>query len=255
MMTGHTGAVLEAHFSPDGSNIYTCATDKTISIWDVHEAARIRKLKGHTGFVNSVRGTRRGNPTLVSGSDDCTIKMWDPRKRYAVRTLDNRYQVTSVCFNDTGEYVISGGIDNDIKVWDIRQNEVLYTLRGHSDTITGLSLSPDGSYILSNSMDNTLCIWDIRPYVSGERCVKSFDGHRHNFEKNLLRCGWSPDGQRISAGSADRFVYVWDVASGRIQYKLPGHNGSVNDIDFHPTEPILLSGSSDKNLYLGEIDG
>lgn len=254
MMTGHSGSISEAHFSTDGSTVYSCATDKTVSIWDVPSSQRIRKLKGHTGFVNSIRCTRRGNQTLASASDDCTIKIWDPRKRNAVHTLDNKYQVTAVCFNDTGEYIISGGIDNDVKVWDMRQNELLYTLRGHSDTITGVTLSPDGSYVLTNAMDNTLRIWDIRPYAPAERCIQVFLGHQHNFEKNLLRCSWSPDGSRVSAGSSDRYVYVWDVSTGRILYKLPGHNGSVNDIDFHPTEPILLSGSSDKNLYLGEID-
>lgn len=31
-------------------------------------------------------------------------------------------------------------------------------------------------------------------------------------------------------------------------------SGSINDVDFHPNEPIILSGSSDKNLYLGELD-
>lgn len=245
---------MEAHFNTDGSNIYTCSTDKTISIWDVSIAQRIRKLKGHTGFVNSVQGTRRGSPTLVSGSDDCTIKIWDPRKRNAVFTLDNKFQVTATCFNDTGECVITGGIDNDVKVWDVRKNEIVHCLKGHSDTITGLSLSPDGSYILSNSMDGTLRIWDIRPYVATDRCVKIFSGHQHNFEKNLLRCAWSPDGTRISAGSSDRFVYVWDTTSRRILYKLPGHNGNINDVDFHPTEPIILSGSSDKTMFLGEID-
>lgn len=122
------------------------------------------------------------------------------------------------------------------------------------DTITGIELSPDGSYVLSNSMDNTLRIWDIRSYAPTERCVKIFTGHQHNFEKNLLRCSWSPDGTKISAGSADRFVYVWDTTTRRILYKLPGHNGSVNSVDFHPTEQIILSGSSDKNLYLGELD-
>lgn len=253
-MSGHTGAILEAHFSPDGSNVYTCATDKTLSIWDVETSQRLRKLKGHTHFVNSVQGTRRGDQLLASGSDDNMIKVWDARKRYTVHSIDNSYQVTAVCFNDTADCLISGGIDNDIKVWDIRKNELLYSLKGHSDTITGVALSPDGSYILSNSMDSTLRIWDIRPYAPAERCVKILTGHQHNFERNLLRCAWSPDGTRISAGSSDRFVYIWDTTSRRILYKLPGHNGSVNDVDFHPKEPIILSGSSDKTLYLGEID-
>ena len=46
------------------------------------------------------------------------------------------------------------------------------TWKGHTDTITGMKLSPDGTMLLSNSMDNTLRVWDTRPYVEGERCTK-----------------------------------------------------------------------------------
>ena len=35
-----------------------------------------------------------------------------------------------------------------------------------------------------------------------------------------------------------RFVYVWDAVTQRLEYKLPGHLGSVNDVHFHPNEPI-----------------
>ena len=43
-----------------------------------------------------------------------------------------------------------------------------------------------------------------------------------------------------------RFVYVWDTTSRRILYKLPGHAGSINEVAFHPDEPIsksVLTGS------------
>ncbi len=63
-------------------------------------------------------------------------------------------------------------------------------------------------------------------------------GHSHNFEKNLLRVAWSPDSQLISAGSGDKFLYIWEFESSKIAYKLPGHTGSINDVDFHPNEPI-----------------
>lgn len=56
--------------------------------------------------------------------------------------------------------------------------------------------------------------------------------------QNLLHCSWSADGSKVTAGSGDRFVYVWDTTSRRILYKLPGHAGSVNEVDFHPHEPI-----------------
>ena len=42
----------------------------------------------------------------------------------------------------------------------------------------------------------------------------------------------------VAAGSADRFVYIWDTTTRKILYKLPGHLGCVNDVDFHKIEPI-----------------
>uniref|UniRef100_A0A8B9TH83 Small nuclear ribonucleoprotein U5 subunit 40 n=1 Tax=Anas platyrhynchos TaxID=8839 RepID=A0A8B9TH83_ANAPL len=224
-LKGHSGAVMELHYNTDGSMLFSASTDKTVAVWDSETGERVKRLKGHTSFVNSCYPARRG-----PHEGQCPVQ-----------TFQNTYQVLAVTFNDTSDQIISGGIDNDIKVWDLRQNKLTYTMRGHADSVTGLSLSSEGSYLLSNAMDNTVRIWDVRPFAPKERCVKIFQGNVHNFEKNLLRCSWSPDGSKIAGGSADRFVYVWDTTSRRILYKLPGHAGSVNELAFHPEEPISKS--------------
>jgi len=252
-LTGHHGAIMDLHWSNDGDYLYTASTDKTLGIWDAEYGVKIKKMKGHQSFVNSCHVARRGPQLVCSGSDDGTVMVWDYRKKSPVHTFQNTYQVTSVSFSDTAEQVFSGGIDNDVKAWDLRKNALSYKMRGHGESVTGMELSPDGSYLLTNAMDDNIRIWDVRPYAPKERCVKILQGHQHNFEKNLLRCGWSPDGSKVTAGSADRFVYVWDTTTRRVLYKLPGHAGSVNEVDFHPTEPILVSGSNDKKIFLGEI--
>lgn len=92
--------------------------------------------------------------------------------------------------------------------WDLRKSDsaIDLELRGHADTITGLSLSPDGTHLLSNAMDSALYSWDIRPFVVNEqqRCERVYMGAKHGAEKVLLRCGWSTDGEQVTAGSADR---------------------------------------------------
>jgi len=103
-------------------------------------------------------------------------------------------------------------------------------------------------------MDNTARMWDIRPFAEGNRQAKVFHGHQHNFEKILLKCSWSPDGSLVGVGSSNRFVYAYSTSTAQIKYKLPGHAGSVNEVVFHPEEPIIASCSSDKHIYLGEID-
>eukprot|EP01112_Ceratiomyxa_fruticulosa_P017786 TRINITY_DN5605_c0_g1_i1.p1 TRINITY_DN5605_c0_g1~~TRINITY_DN5605_c0_g1_i1.p1 ORF type:complete len:343 (-),score=65.81 TRINITY_DN5605_c0_g1_i1:14-1042(-) len=252
VLPGHQGSILEVSWSGDGTKIASASADKTVAFWDVEHGERIKKCKEHNSFVNSCDVSKRGSPMIVSGSDDTSCRVWDPRVKASVHVLSHRFPVTAVAFSDAGELVFTGGIDNQIRVWDLRRGDIIYTLFGHEDTITGLRLSPDGSYILSNSMDNTARIFDIRPYAPAERQLKVFTGIQHTFEKNLLRCAWSHNGERVAAGSGDRFVYIWDTSSRRLLYKLPGHAGSVNDLDFHPKEPIIASASSDRTVYLGE---
>ncbi|CAF4969598.1 unnamed protein product, partial [Rotaria sp. Silwood1] len=228
---------------------------KLAYIWDITICQRVKKLKGHQSFVNSIGYSRIGKDMICTGSDDRTVKIWDRRKRGEVMTFDSEYQVLAYCFNSSSDAIFSDGIDNTIKIWDLRKQDVSLRLGGHLDSPTGLELSYDGSYLASNSMDSTMCIWDIRPYFNGvDRCIKLLQGHQHNFEKNLLRVARSPDGKRISCGSADKHVYIWDIATRKILYRLPGHLGSVNEVDFHPNESIITSCSSDKTVFLGEIE-
>ncbi|MED6215999.1 hypothetical protein PIB30_003646 [Stylosanthes scabra] len=233
VLKGHKNAVLDLHWTTDGTQIVSASPDKTLRAWDVETGKQIKKMVEHLSYVNSCCPSRRGPPLVVSGSDDGTAKLWDMRQRGSIQTFPDKYQITAV--------------------WDLRKGEVIMTLQGHQDMITGMQLSPDGSYLLTNGMDCKLCIWDMRPYAPQNRCVKVLEGHQHNFEKNLLKCSWSSDGSKVTAGSSDRMVYIWDTTSRRILYKLPGHNGSVNECVFHPNEPIIGSCSSDKQIYLGEI--
>ena len=51
----------------------------------------------------------------------------------------------------------------------------------------------------------------------------------------------------------NRIVHIWDALTSAHVYYLPGHKGSVNEVTFHPKEPIIASCSSDKTIILGEL--
>ncbi|DBA69004.1 hypothetical protein WJX79_000526 [Trebouxia sp. C0005] len=253
VLKGHKNAVLDVHWTNDGEKLLSASPDKTVRVWDTSTGQQTKKMTEHDNFVNSCSPLRRGPPLLCSGSDDGNVKVWDMRVKRSVQTFTGKYQVLAVAFSDAGDQVYSGGLDNNITVWDLRKGEQSMSLTGHTDSITGLSLNPDGTHLLSNAVDNSLRVWDMRPYAPANRCEKIFTGHQHNYERNLLRCSWSLDSSKVTAGSADRMVYIWNASSRQIEYKLPGHLGSVNDAVFHPKEPIVASASSDKQIYLGEL--
>ena len=66
---------ISIHHTCTASMLFTCSVDKTGAIWDVEAGERIKKLKGHTSFVNSCCPTRRGVALLATGSDDGNIKV------------------------------------------------------------------------------------------------------------------------------------------------------------------------------------
>jgi len=201
--------------------------------------------------VNSISVSKRDNRLFTTAGNDNLVLLWDTRQKKPAYTITYEYPVTAVQFIEEKNQIYTGGIDNIIRQWDIRTNSASLSLLGHTDTVTGLKLDPFGVYLLSSAMDNTVRVWDIRPFAPDLRCVKILLGASHNFERSLLRCAWAPDGSMVTTGSADRFVYIWDTTTRKIKYKLPGHKGSVNEVVFHPKEPIIGSCSSDKTIFFG----
>lgn len=253
LKAAHSHTILELQYSIDGEHLFSCSADKTVIIWDGPSGCRLKKLRNHQSIVNSLSAAPSDPNLLASVGDDCLINIWDLRKRRSAMSFQDKYPLTAVSFNKTSDQVIVGGIENALNVWDLRRAGKHYNMLGHSDTITGLSLSPDGNHLLSNSMDNSMMCWNIRPYAPGNRLEKTFLGHEHNFEKNLLKCSWSPDQTMVTAGSSDGLVHIWSYNTCDSLHKLPGHRSSVNEVVFSPKEPLVLSCSSDKQIYIGEI--
>ena len=96
-------------------------------------------------------------------------------------------------------------------------------------------------------------MWDIRPFSINETRLETIlEGAPHGYEKNLIKPCWSPDQDFIACGSGDRTVVVWERESKRVVYKLPGHKGCVNQVDW--AGAVLASGSNDSTVFLGELN-
>ena len=93
--------------------------------------------------------------------------------------------------------LVSGSYDTMIKLWDIRDKNCSATLKGHSQQINSLSISPDGSLLLSGSEDCTARLWDLR---SGERPIYIATEH----SGPILKVKFNPEDCMFATCSADR---------------------------------------------------
>ena len=90
-LKGHKNAVLDFCWAYDSSRIYSASADKNVCIWDTDELVKIRTLSGHTGTVNSIDVVKRGSEMLVTGSDDMSVKLWDPRTKTHIMNYQLNY--------------------------------------------------------------------------------------------------------------------------------------------------------------------
>ncbi|MBD1921335.1 serine/threonine protein kinase [Microcoleus sp. FACHB-831] len=202
-------------------------------------------LQGHSGFVYSVAISPDGQ-TLVSGSDDKTIKIWNLASGKLIRTLQgNSHQINSVAISPDGQTLVSGSDDYKIKIWNLASGKLIRTLQGHSDDVETVAISPDGQTLVSGSGDKTIKIWNL---ASG-KLIRTLKSRSFSVETVAI----SPDGQTLVSGSLDNTIKIWNLASGKLIRTLEGHSAYVTSVAISPDGQTLVSGSGDDTIKIWNL--
>jgi serine/threonine protein kinase len=209
-----------------------------------------RTLSGHTDMVWSVALSQDGQ-TLVSGSQDDTVKVWNPATGHLDRTLNAQANgVRSVSVSADGKVLASGNGGNTIKVWDLQTGKLRYSLAGHTGSVWSVALSRDGKTLVSGSQDNTVKVWNLE---TGQ-LVRTLVGHSGMVYSVIF----SPYEKTLVSGSADKTIKVWDLQTGKLLRSLEGHGNVVRSVAISPNGQTLASASWDRtikiwNLQTGEL--
>jgi WD40 repeat protein len=109
--------------------------------------------------------------TLVSGSFDTTIRIWNADNGACVRVLTGHTAgIRAVSISPDGKAIASSGSDHSIRVWNVQTGQCLKVLQGHTSDVWDVKFSPTGDRLASGSQDETIKLWDVN---TGE-CLKTF---------------------------------------------------------------------------------
>ncbi len=119
---------------------------------------------------------------------------------------------------------------------------LLYTYRGHANSVNSVAWSPDGKYIVSGSEDSTAYVWDA---TTGDNVFSP-----HSGGSTIRAVAWSPDGKRIASAGDEGKVQVWDATNGKDVYTYLGHAFRVDAVAWSPDGRRIASGSFDGSIQL-----
>ncbi|KAH7083277.1 WD40-repeat-containing domain protein [Paraphoma chrysanthemicola] len=178
-------------------------------------------IRALTGHHHSVRAIAAHGDTLVSGSYDCTVRVWKISTGEVLQRLQGHSQkVYSVVLDHERNRCISGSMDNMVKVWSLETGACLFTLEGHTSLVGLLDLSH--GRLVSAAADSTLRIWD----PENGQCKSRLCAHT-----GAITC-FQHDGQKVISGS-DRTLKMWNVQTGEFVKDLLTDLSGVWQVKFN----------------------
>ena len=230
------------------------------------------------GHFSGVWALQYEGNTLVSGSTDRAVRVWDITKGECTQIFHGHAATvrclqilmpTKVGLGPNGKdkmmpkvpLVITGSRDFTLRIWTLPQpGDKLYLpesnnpddaavannpyfvriLQGHQASVRAIAVH--GDTLVSGSYDYTVRVWRIS---TGET-VHRLAGHSQKVYSVVL----DTKRNRCISGSMDNLVKVWSLDTGSLLFTLEGHSSLVGLLDL--SHDNLVSAAADSTLRIWE---
>jgi WD40 repeat protein/serine/threonine protein kinase len=239
-------------------------------------------LRGHENTITSL-AFLPDKRTLVSGSRDGTVRLWDWEGGKEVRRFQEKVDCSSLAISRDGARLAAGSHEGFITCWDLKTRKVCRRLDVGAAVRT-VAFSPDGRFLVSGDDSKFLRVWNlstgkeaasqavtdhvISVAVSAqgraiatadwnEVILWSWDGQQLTRGKNLDVGGAGPpvtfssDGQFLAIGHL--FLTVFELETLKQQTVDPIQHGGRRAIAFSPNGEHLAVGGDDRAVRIFHV--
>nr|XP_051702677.1 WD repeat-containing protein 88 isoform X3 [Oryctolagus cuniculus] len=205
-------------------------------------------LSGHDHVVSSCHFCV-DDTKLLSGSYDCTVKLWNAFNGAVEREFEHGPEapVVECSVSADSRRVIAASYDKTVRAWDLETGKMLWKI-SHDNFIVSCKLSPDGKYVVSGlDVDRGICITDMENVTT----VAHVKDHH---QRSLTACCFDPDSQKVASVSLDRTIKIWDVTSQATLLTIPkAHANAISNCCFTFSGHFLCTCSWDKSLKIWNV--
>ncbi len=228
-------------FSRDNRSVWATQQDGQVSEWAYASPVQLRQFN-HGGPVYAVAISRDGK-TVVSGSTDQTVRIWD------ATTGQQRFQlnghvgaVHAVALTPDESLIVSSGADKTIRLWDVAGGRQLKQLTTLDETMYSVAVHPNGRTVAAAGADRKVHLFDI---LTGAE-QRTMEGHT-----DYIHCvAFNPQGTRLLSYGYAGQLRVWNPANGQSLFdQRVGSIGNFANYAADGTRTLLSNGDGTARVF------
>lgn len=238
-LTEHTGTIYSMTNLSNGT-FSTASADGTIIIWDTNLLKYNVSIKAHTQSVNTII---EHNQTLITCSNDCSIKIWSNTNFDLIHKILLNQPVISI-FSLSSDLIVSFSGD-ELKVWSMKDYVCTFTCKTPDTTLVS---HIEGNLFAAGKEDNSIFVFDIFNSNNLNKAI-TLVGNTDNVSA-ITSFG---EGM-ICSGSYDGNIMLWDLNKKKKEYEIKqAHDYVIHVIILLKDNVSFASASNDKKIKIWDI--
>jgi WD40 repeat protein len=234
-LTKHWAAVLSDYvidlaWSPDGSLLAAASSDGPVSVLKAADGAKLHELPGHENGTNCLSWKPGQAPSLATGGQDGTVKIWDPVAGQHVSSakMGNAW-IEHLAWRPDGS-TVAAAAGRELSLINADGSE-RHRFKPAPKTISAIAWQPKGG-CLAAAYFGGVCLWDGDDFI----VQKEFA-----YNNGIHALVWSPDSKWLVSGNQDPSVHLW-VPDTDLELNMSGYEGKVKELSFDLSSRWLATG-------------
>jgi WD40 repeat protein/tetratricopeptide (TPR) repeat protein len=272
----HSGVILHASLSRDGTRIVTAGADGKARVWEAVTGRPITPPIEHDSWVWHASFSPDGTRVVTaSGYDDSSrvgqARVWSATTGAPLTPpMEHHARVRNAAFSHDGRRIVTASFDGNARVWDAATGHPTSPPLRHNSSVYHAAFSPDDSLVATatvgdlNTNDFVLMFGGFVMSHGGEaRVWDALTGDPVtpplSHERGLAEVGFTPDGLSLFTSGWTPFeAWHWDISAymrgldeiAAVAEVLSGTRidttGGLVPVDYRASMPIYRSATGNR---------